>query len=242
MDTRDLFERLGLALAIGLLIGLERGWRERDMGSGKRAAGIRTFALIGLLGGLWGAMTPTLGPVPMAAASLAFAVAFTLFEWRESVAQDDYSVTTTIAGFIVFALGAFAVLGNRAAAGAAAVAVVALLAARNSLHQFLKKLSWLELRSVVVLLTMTFVLLPVLPDRPIDPWDAINPYELWLLVVLIGASMPSILAEISFVTNPQDAKLLKNSNYRQRIAQALFDGVRKYQTSLKNAPAVAHQN
>ena len=61
-------------------------------------------------------------------------------------------------------------------------------------------------------------------------------------VVLIGASMPSILAEISFVTNPQDAKLLKNSNYRQRIAQALFDGVRKYQTSLKNAPAVAHQN
>ena len=61
-------------------------------------------------------------------------------------------------------------------------------------------------------------------------------------VVLIGASMPSILAEISFLTNPQDAKLLKNSNYRQKIAQALFEGVRKYQTSLKNAPAVAHQN
>ena len=61
-------------------------------------------------------------------------------------------------------------------------------------------------------------------------------------VVLIGASMPSILAEISFLTNPQDAKLLKNSAYRQRIAQALFDGVRKYQTSLKNAPAVAHQD
>ncbi len=61
-------------------------------------------------------------------------------------------------------------------------------------------------------------------------------------VVLIGASMPSILAEISFVTNPQDAKLLKSSAYRQRIAQALFDGVRKYQTSLKNAPAVAHQD
>lgn len=61
-------------------------------------------------------------------------------------------------------------------------------------------------------------------------------------VVLIGASMPSILAEISFVTNPQDAKLLKNSAYRQKIAQALFEGVRKYQTSLKNAPVVAHQD
>jgi uncharacterized membrane protein YhiD involved in acid resistance len=57
LDTRDLFERLGLALAIDLLIGLERGRRERDFGDGERAAGIRTFALIGLLGGLWGAMT-----------------------------------------------------------------------------------------------------------------------------------------------------------------------------------------
>ena len=187
MDTRDLFERLGLALAIGLLIGLERGWRERNEGDGARAAGIRTFALSGLLGGLWGALTPTLGPVPMAAAGLAFAAAFTLFEWREAVAQKNYSVTTTIAGLTVFALGAFAVLGNRAAAGAAAVAMVALLAARNSLHQFLQKLTWPELRSVVVLLTMTFVLLPILPDRTIDPWDSINPYELWLLVVLIGA-------------------------------------------------------
>ncbi|MEA2825270.1 MAG: hypothetical protein QOF03_1752 [Alphaproteobacteria bacterium] len=187
MDTRDLFERLGLALAIGLLIGLERGWRERDFADGGRAAGIRTFALIGLLGGLWGAMTPTLGPVPMAAAGLAFAAAFTLFEWRESVARKDYSVTTTIAGLTVFALGAFAVLGNRAVAGAAGVVMVGLLAARTSLHEFLKKLTWAELRSVVVLLTMTFVLLPVLPDMPIDPWDAINPYELWLLVVLIGA-------------------------------------------------------
>jgi uncharacterized membrane protein (DUF4010 family) len=72
-------------------------------------------------------------------------------------------------------------------AGAVGVAVVALLAARNSLHQFLKRLTWQELRSVVVLATMTFVLLPILPDMPVDPWDAINPYELWLLVVLIAA-------------------------------------------------------
>ncbi len=187
MDTRELFERLGLALAIGLLFGLERGWRGRGQGEGKRAAGIRTHALIGLLGGLWGAMTPTIGPLPMAAAGLAFAAAFTLFEWRESLAQNDYSVTATVVGLLTFALGAFAVLGDRAVAGAAGVAAVALLAARTSLHQFLKRLTWPELRSVVVLLTMTFVLLPILPDRALDPWDAINPYELWLLVVLIGA-------------------------------------------------------
>jgi len=58
-------------------------------------------------------------------------------------------------------------------------------------------------------------------------------------VVLIGASMPSVLAEISFVTNPQEARLLKNNNYRQRIAEALFNAIRKYQASLKSITTVA---
>ena len=60
-------------------------------------------------------------------------------------------------------------------------------------------------------------------------------------VVLIGASMPSVLAEISFVTNPQEARLLTKTAYRQRIAQALFEGIRQYQVSLKRVPAVAQQ-
>ena len=61
-------------------------------------------------------------------------------------------------------------------------------------------------------------------------------------IVLIGATMPSVLAEVSFVTNPQEAKLLKGNVYRQRIAEALFNAIRKYQTSLKPAAtAVAHQ-
>ncbi|HEY6212478.1 MAG TPA: N-acetylmuramoyl-L-alanine amidase, partial [Vicinamibacterales bacterium] len=60
-------------------------------------------------------------------------------------------------------------------------------------------------------------------------------------VVLIGAAMPSVLAEISFVTNAQEAKLLKSGAYRQRIAEALFNAIRKYQTSLKSVTAVAHQ-
>ena len=60
-------------------------------------------------------------------------------------------------------------------------------------------------------------------------------------IVLIGATMPSVLAEISFVTNPQEARLLKGNAYRQRIADALFDAIRKYQTSLKNVTTVAHQ-
>jgi N-acetylmuramoyl-L-alanine amidase len=60
-------------------------------------------------------------------------------------------------------------------------------------------------------------------------------------VVLIGAAMPSALAEISFVTNPQEAKLLRSSAYRQRIAEALLQGIKKYQSSLKHVTSIAHQ-
>jgi N-acetylmuramoyl-L-alanine amidase len=60
-------------------------------------------------------------------------------------------------------------------------------------------------------------------------------------VVLIGAAMPSVLAEVSFLTNAQEAKLLKGNAYRQRIAEALFDAVRKYQGSLKNVSTVASE-
>jgi uncharacterized membrane protein (DUF4010 family) len=186
MDTAELFQRLGLALAIGLLIGLERGWRERDAESGSRTAGIRTFTLIGALGGLWGAMTPVLGPVPLAAAALGFALVFAFFEWRENEAKGEFSVTSTIAGYIAFALGAYAVLGDQVVAAALGVTVVILLAARGPLHRFVEALSWPELRSAILLLGMTFVVLPFLPNRTIDPWDAFNPYELWLITVVLA--------------------------------------------------------
>ena len=61
-------------------------------------------------------------------------------------------------------------------------------------------------------------------------------------VVLIGAGMPSVLAEISFVTNPQEGRLLKANAYRQRIAEALFDGIAQYQRALKNVRTVANQD
>jgi uncharacterized membrane protein (DUF4010 family) len=186
MDTAEQFERLGLALAIGLLIGLERGWRERDARSGSRTAGIRTFTLIGLLGGIWAAMAPILGPVPLAAAAFGFAVAFTLFQWRETSAKGEFSITSTIVGFVVFGLGAYAVLGDQVVAVAGGVAVVAILAARVPMHEFLKKLTWGELRSAILLLGMTFVLLPILPNRTVDPWDAVNPYQLWLITVVLA--------------------------------------------------------
>jgi uncharacterized membrane protein (DUF4010 family) len=187
MATMDLFERLGLALAIGLLFGIERGWREREGRPGSRAAGIRTFALIGLLGGVWGVLSNIGGELLLGFGALAFAAWFGYFEWKEEEAAGNRSATGFVAGLAAFALGAFACRGDKAAAASAAVAATFILAERRVLHSFLEKLKWVELRAALLLLVMTFVLLPVLPDAAIDAWGAINPYQLWLLTILTAA-------------------------------------------------------
>jgi uncharacterized membrane protein (DUF4010 family) len=187
METIELFQRLGLALAIGLLIGVERGWHEREGPPGSRTAGIRTFALMPLLGAVWAALIPYAGPLPLALGALGFSVVFAAYRWRENVAENDFSVTSVVVAMLAVALGAMAVLGSMAAAAAAGVATTALLAGRHRLHGFVRQLTWPELRSAVVLLAMTVLLLPILPNRALDPLGLFNPFELWLMIVLIAA-------------------------------------------------------
>jgi uncharacterized membrane protein (DUF4010 family) len=190
MDTLELFQRLGVALAIGFLIGLERGWKARNEPEGGRAAGLRTHALGGLLGGVWGALAVTRENNGLIAIALAFAVysgAVLLFRYRESIDEKTFGVTTVIAAMLTFALGALAVMGDMAVAGGMGVAAAALLAFKDVLHGWVGRISWLELRSGLLLAAMTFILLPMLPDRTIDPWNTINPFEMWLLTVMIAA-------------------------------------------------------
>jgi uncharacterized membrane protein (DUF4010 family) len=107
--------------------------------------------------------------------------------WREGERQGDYSATTLIAALLTFLLGALAVLGDMAIAAGAGVAAVGLLAYKRQLHGFLARVTWAELRSGLLLAAMTFIALPLLPDRALDPWGALNPHELWLITILIAA-------------------------------------------------------
>lgn len=183
----DLVTRLGLALALGFVIGLERGWKERDEGEGKRAAGIRTFSLIGLLGGIFGVISEGGEHVLLAVGFVTTGAIMALFIWRENVREGDYSATTLVASLLTFMLGALAVLGDMSIAAGAGVATVGLLAYKTQLHGFLSRLTWTELRSGLLLAAMTFIALPLLPNRPLDPWGALNPHELWLITILIAA-------------------------------------------------------
>lgn len=187
MDQVDLFRRLAVALAIGLLIGLERGWQTRDETDAQRTAGLRTFALAGLLGGISGAISAVSSPVVLAAALASFSLALTVFSYLEATVERNFSVTSVVAGLLTFVLGAYAMLGDPTVGVAAAVAMAILLALREPLHSWLRRLTWLEMRSVLVLLAMTFLLLPILPTAPVDPWGALNPAEIWLLAILIAA-------------------------------------------------------
>jgi uncharacterized membrane protein (DUF4010 family) len=183
-----LIARLGLALAIGLLVGLERGWRERDAPEGSRTAGIRTYGISGLLGGASAALANALDDVSVLVASfLGFAAVFAWFKTREATHDEDFSVTGVFAGLGVFLLGALAVAGDIYAAAAGGTALAAVLASREILHGLLRRLTWVELRSAMVLAVMTAIVLPLLPNRTIDPYGGLNPWEVWFFTVLIAA-------------------------------------------------------
>ena len=182
----DTLYRFAVALAIGLLIGLERGWRQREEAEGERTAGLRTYTLSSLLGSLSATLAGATSQVFLGFAFFAFALGFCAFAWLEARAERNFSVTGVVAGMLAFALGAYAVVGEVRIAIAVAVAVTLILALKQPLHSWLRTLSWIEIRAALILLAMTFLALPLLPDRAVDPWDAINPAEIWLLAIIIA--------------------------------------------------------
>ncbi|HHJ37990.1 MAG: hypothetical protein AXA67_12585 [Methylothermaceae bacteria B42] len=182
-----LFSNLLVALAIGFLIGLERGWSKRELEPGRRIAGIRTFGLISLLGGL----TMLLGRessiwvIALAFGGLGLLVASAAF--IEAQRTGEYGITTEVAAFIAFILGALAMTPHAKLAAATAVITAIILGTKPLLHQWVRKLAPEEIYAVFKLLLISVVMLPILPRRTYDPWGAFNPYEIWWMVVLICA-------------------------------------------------------
>jgi len=193
MDFQELISRLGLALGIGLLFGLERGWRARSDRPGARTAGIRTFAISGVLGGVAGGIGQSLGGagggIAIGLSIAVYSGAMAAFCLEENRAHKDFSATTWVAAMLTFALGAYAMVGDTRAAAGLAVTATVVLALREPLHGWVEKLTWPELRSALVLLAMTFVALPIVPDDPIGPFGGVNPREVWVIAIaLAGAS------------------------------------------------------
>ncbi len=173
--------RLVIALGCGLLIGGERE-RRKGHGPAREPAGIRTFA-IASLGGALASLTG--GPWLLAAAVLVTGAHTTAAYWRSR--KTDPGLTTEIALVVTVILGGLAVKEPAMAAGFSGVVAI-LLALKAPLHRFVDQaLTGDEARDALVFAAATLILLPLLPDRAMGPFNALNPHTTWLLVIVVMA-------------------------------------------------------
>lgn len=172
---------LAIALGIGLLIGLERERRQAQRAGGG-PAGIRTFALVALVGGL----AAQVGSEALLAVSGGFVALIAVAAYLRS-RDTDTGVTTEVALLTTFLLGALA-QEEPGTAAAVAVAVAALLTLRERIHRLVRDaMSEEELHDLLLFAAAAVVVLPLLPDRDVGPYEAINPFSVWRLVVLVMA-------------------------------------------------------
>jgi len=186
MDDLDMIVGIATALAVGMLIGIERGWSGKDEEEGDRVAGIRTFSLIGLLGGVWGILSMLVNGWILALAFMAvagMAIVSYLVETRKST---DIGTTTAYTQMLTFALGAWAAYGYHLYALAVAAVVITMLGLKPVLHKWVRGIETVEIYAGIKMLIITVVLLPLLPNQGYGPWEAINPHWIWWMVVLIS--------------------------------------------------------
>lgn len=181
----DLLLNLSTALGVGLLIGTERSWSGRDDDS-EELAGIRTFGLSGLFGGLAALSIGHLGAGAWIAIFVLLALLVIAGYVVESRYSADHGMTTEVAMLLTFLLGSLAVAESRLLAGSIAVVVALLLSLKTHLHAAARRLSEAELSGALKLLFISVVLLPALPNQGFGPWQAFNPYTTWWMVVLIA--------------------------------------------------------
>ncbi|MNQ26800.1 Uncharacterized membrane protein, DUF4010 family [Pseudomonas linyingensis] len=182
----DILLDLASALAIGLLIGAERGWSARNSEDDQLAAGVRTFGLVGLLGGLAALLASHLGAGVWIALLLALTILSTTAYVVALRHSSDHGQTSEIALLLTFLLGSLALADSRLLAGGCAVVVALLLRLKEPMHAALRRLSAEELSGALKLLFISIVLLPALPNQGYGPWQVFNPYVTWWMVVLIA--------------------------------------------------------
>jgi uncharacterized membrane protein (DUF4010 family) len=171
------------ALAAGVLIGIERGWKLKDEKPGSRVAGVRTFSMLGLGGGIAG-LLGALGQ-PIAAGALAVgAVAVMVVAFAPQL-KGHHDSTTAVAALVTIAIGLLAGSGSAGLAIACAAVAVAILALKTELHGFVERLDSKDVKALARYAVIAGAVLPFLPNGEYGPLGAWNPQQLWLVVVIV---------------------------------------------------------
>ena len=168
--------RLVLALALGLFVGLERERRGKE-------AGVRTFAFASLLGCLGGLLGEVFAVVSLASLALLIVI----LNWQSMRSEHGIEMTTSAALLVTGFVGVLCGKGHTFTPVAVGIVTAALLAWKQPLAGFSTGLTETELRSAILLGILSFVIYPVLPARPVDPWGLIEPRTAWMTVIIIAA-------------------------------------------------------
>ncbi|HTO49540.1 MAG TPA: MgtC/SapB family protein [Burkholderiales bacterium] len=177
------------SLAIGLLIGVER---ERNPAA---KAGLRTFALTAVFGTLAAMLGEYSDGAWVPAVGLALTGLTIIAAYHRTPPEDDPGTTTVVALLLAYALGALCWYGERTLAATIAVGAAALLYFKAELRGILERFDRRDLLAVIQFATLSVVILPVLPDEGYGPYGALNPFRIWLMVVLIsGLSLAGYIA------------------------------------------------
>lgn len=195
----EVAQHLAVAALAGLAIGAEREWSGHAIGPAARFAGVRTFLLLGLFGGIagWFALESLqlLAVALLLAAGALTVVAYSIAARRTA---DSIDGTTEVAALLVLSIGAAAGLGHMAIASGLASVVVLALVEKTRIHSLLARIDELELRAALQFAALALVILPVLPDGPFGPWGGIRPRALWMMVVIFsGINFLSYIARRS---------------------------------------------
>ena len=179
--------RLAVAGLVGMAVGLEREWSGHATGPGARFAGIRTFTLIGAIGGVAGLLLEATAELMAVVLVLAMA-ALTLAAYviASSKTADAVDGTTETAALLMLGGGLLAGLGElRLASGIAAVTVL-LLAEKETIRGFIKRIGREELQAALQFAVLALVVLPLLPEGPYGPLGGVRPRALWTVVLVFS--------------------------------------------------------
>ncbi|WP_018479764.1 MgtC/SapB family protein [Pontibacter roseus] len=176
---QELFQILAISLGLGLLVGLQRQHQNA------RIAGIRTFPIITLFGTLSALLAQSLGGWVVGAGILAIAAIVVVANMMQRETQPDIGQTTEAAALLMYAVGAYLVLGNTTVAVAVGATVAVLLHLKEALHRFVDRIGQKDLTAVMQFVVISLVILPVLPNKEYGPYEVLNPHNVWLMVVLI---------------------------------------------------------
>jgi len=186
------FVDFAIALFIGALVGLEREKRqEEELEQGMRKqrgiAGLRTFILFAEAGAVAAWLSVRLA-TPWVFIGAGVMVTAGVLAGYAAMAREEgqLGLTTEVAAIVTYLLGGTVLFGYPEIAVALAIATSAALAFKEPLHGLVERIGREDLYAGLKLLIATFIVLPVLPDHPIDPWGAINPWRMWWLVILIS--------------------------------------------------------